>query len=71
MFLCISAHHIHFSGAFLSANARIASLTQAPSSWARMRASIRSLLHGPLPWMTCQNSSQLIGPNRQFPVDGS
>src|SRR5690606_5313524 len=40
------------------ANARAASRTQAPSSWAARRWASRCALHGPLPLMTAANSSQ-------------
>ena len=46
----------------LFAWAAAASLTQAPSSHALRRVSMRSLLHGPCPATTRLNSDQSIGP---------
>src|SRR5271167_332009 len=46
-----------------SAWALAASRTHAPAAWALRRAASRSALQGPLPFSTCSNSSQSIGPN--------
>ena len=50
-----------FAAAFLAAWAIMPSRTQAPSSQASPRASIRSTEAGPLPFSTWKNSSQSGG----------